>query len=419
MEKIMMKDGMLKTGLLSLLFSLIIGSFWILGSLQEPVFYHMVGREFHPQVNVISFFIIFPFLLGYLFFLGKISKYRLFLTCVAFYACFFSVSALLLLHPSLGLANDVADKGRLLGWALYAVTKTYGSILVTIFWSFATSLSSLEEAKKSFPWIFFCGQVGSLIGSSLVRYSATQGAPFLFGCAVACMVGIMFLITALHRYYPLKRTVDAPFYTSVFEGVRLLMVSSYLKHVFVVSTAFLVVTAFVDYQMHYLAHATYTTLDTFTAFKGWYGQVVNLFTLLFSLLATRPLLRLLGLHATLLLYPLVTIALIALVFFSPTLFLLVFAMVLLRGLSFALNNPAKEMLYIGQSSDVRFKAKSWIDMVGYRIMFAIGSQMICFVHGSFEDIVLYSTVFSLGVVGVWLYSVASLSHDLHNIRGEK
>jgi hypothetical protein len=42
------------------------------------------------------------------------------------------------------------------------------------------------------------------------------------------------------------------------------------------------------------------------------------------------------------------------------------AMMFLKALSYSLNNPCKEMLYNPTSTDVKFKAKSWIDIFGQR-----------------------------------------------------
>ncbi len=41
-------------------------------------------------------------------------------------------------------------------------------------------------------------------------------------------------------------------------------------------------------------------------------------------------------------------------------------MMCLKALSYSLNNPCKEMLYNPTSTDVKFKAKSWIDIFGQR-----------------------------------------------------
>ena len=57
----------------------------------------------------------------------------------------------------------------------------------------------------------------------------------------------------------------------------------------------------------------------------------------------------------------------------PSLWVVFSAMMLLKGFSYALNNPTKEMLYQPTSLDVKYKSKSWIDIFGARGSKALGS----------------------------------------------
>jgi len=57
----------------------------------------------------------------------------------------------------------------------------------------------------------------------------------------------------------------------------------------------------------------------------------------------------------------------------PTLNVVFAAMMILKANSYALNNPTKEMLYQPTSSNVKYKAKSWIDIFGARGSKALGS----------------------------------------------
>ena len=57
----------------------------------------------------------------------------------------------------------------------------------------------------------------------------------------------------------------------------------------------------------------------------------------------------------------------------PTLNTVFAAMMILKANSYALNNPTKEMLYQPTSSNVKYKAKSWIDIFGARGSKALGS----------------------------------------------
>jgi len=61
------------------------------------------------------------------------------------------------------------------------------------------------------------------------------------------------------------------------------------------------------------------------------------------------------------------------VWMNPSVTILFYAMVIIKGLSYALNNPCKEILYIPSSKDVKFKAKGWIDLFGGRLAKALGS----------------------------------------------
>ena len=42
----------------------------------------------------------------------------------------------LLKNPTIGLENTVADPSRTLGWVIYLAIESFGSLLVSLFWSF-------------------------------------------------------------------------------------------------------------------------------------------------------------------------------------------------------------------------------------------------------------------------------------------
>jgi AAA family ATP:ADP antiporter len=60
-------------------------------------------------------------------------------------------------------------------------------------------------------------------------------------------------------------------------------------------------------------------------------------------------------------------------------------MMILKANSYALNNPTKEMLYQPTNSNVKYKAKSWIDIFGARGSKALGSVVTnAFSHSAAE-----------------------------------
>lgn len=102
-------------------------------------------------------------------------------------------------------------------------------------------------------------------------------------------------------------------------------------------------------------------------------QVTNLMSFFFSLFGFSLVIRRLGLAVTLRLFPALLVLAVASTFFFPNLWVLFISMSTLKALTYALNEPSKELLYMPTSDAIKFKAKAWIDVFGARSMKALGS----------------------------------------------
>jgi AAA family ATP:ADP antiporter len=90
----------------------------------------------------------------------------------------------------------------------------------------------------------------------------------------------------------------------------------------------------------------------------------------------------------------------------PVLYMLLAACIATKGLSYALNNPAKEMMYIPTTQDIRFKAKGWIDQFGGRSSKGLGALVNDAFKSSISELVAYGSYISFGLIIVWLVSAA-------------
>lgn len=63
-------------------------------------------------------------------------------------------------------------------------------------------------------------------------------------------------------------------------------------------------------------------------------------------------------------------------------------MMIVKGMSYALNNPCKEILYQVTSNSVKFKCKSWIDTMGQRGCKAAGSVITNAFANSLGDLLM-------------------------------
>ncbi|HNC32356.1 MAG TPA: Npt1/Npt2 family nucleotide transporter, partial [Cyclobacteriaceae bacterium] len=89
--------------------------------------------------------------------------------------------------------------------------------------------------------------------------------------------------------------------------------------------------------------------------------------------------------------------LVGAVWINPILWTFFAAQVIMKGMSYALNNPCKEIMYIPTSKDVKFKAKSWIDVQGSRSAKALGAGLV-----AASPLIAFSSIISLCIIGLWV-----------------
>ena len=148
-------------------------------------------------------------------------------------------------------------------------------------------------------------------------------------------------------------------------------------------------------------------------FLASYGVSVNLVSFLMALLGTSYIIRRLGLRLTLLVYPIafaITLVLLLGYFYLglPTATALLWAtfaaMVIIKAMGYAVNNPTKEMMYIPTSKDAKFKSKGWIDTFGSRFAKSGGAQVSNAFKHTLDELMLYGTLFGFGLIGLWFFA---------------
>lgn len=312
------------------------------------------------------------------------------------------------MHPTVGLANQQPDPSRLLGWISYCGIESFGSVMVSLFWSFANSNISLETAKASYGVMVATAQVGSIIGPTIVsQFAAKIGVARIYLVGALCMLMLQCtMYNYISRYGTAERNANATATKDpakkkdkpgILEGLVLFWKFNYVKGIFAISCLFMVEVTIVDFTMKLLARDYFAekfpcqvgmscfdyetgehgmsegATEGFTQFMGFFGQATNTLSFLLSLFGTSAIIRYLGLRLTLLLFPTLCLCVIIFVRLHPTLYVVFGAMMMLKANSYALNNPTKEILYQPTSPAVRYKAKSWIDIFGARGSKALGS----------------------------------------------
>ncbi len=396
-----------KFAILGFTFFLIIGAYWLLRPLKDSIFATLVGIEWQPLAKIVSLGVLAPLLVFYSKLVDLFERHNLFYLITIFYGFLFLMVTILLTMSAFGLNDVVASPYHFLGWFIYILIESFGSIVVALFWSFVASITKVEAAKKGYPLVLAGGQMGSILGPTLGRFAPVLGSIKLMMVANLVIFLIPLLVWIFMHFVSekVRRPVSSAVKvkpTGPFEGLRLLFSHSYLLGVFGIATLYEVVGTILDYQMKVLAFKVYIHPDERTAFLSLFGQSANILALIFALVGTSYFLRKYGLTFCLVLFPTAVGFMVGYVYYYPVLWSVFFAMIIIKGLSYALNNPAKEVMYIPTSRDVKFKAKGWIDAFGGRTAKAGGSAITNFFKASPAELMFYGTLISLGIVGIWL-----------------
>uniref|UniRef100_A0A7S0IL69 ADP,ATP carrier protein n=1 Tax=Calcidiscus leptoporus TaxID=127549 RepID=A0A7S0IL69_9EUKA len=423
-------EKLVQASFFSALLCFVVGIYWMMRSLKDSVFATVVGLEYQPMAKMLSLVVVTVMLFLYNKLVDVIPRHELFKVICGGYSAIFLCTAVMLKSTTYGLygPDDLAlpaSPMRLLGWVHYFAIESYGSLVVSLFWQYTNSQVALKEAKAQYGLIVAGGQVGAISGCTLVVSSKKLGVAELYGAG-----GLLTLVSPVIVYFYLRRfppSLAASGSSSsggasakrvapgLFEGLRLLFKHPYVLGIFAVSALFEIIATILDYQMKVLGKAAHSSTADFASFMGLFGQATNSVSLVFSVVGTSFVIRSLGLRYTLMLFPVALMAVVCVVYYSPSMWVLFWVMVTIKGLSYALNNPSKEMLYMVTTDSIKFKAKSWIDVFGGRASKALGSVITNTFKKPVTALMLYGSLISFGIAAALLLITSALGRAFERL----
>ncbi len=248
-------------------------------------------------------------------------------------------------------------------------------MIPAFFWSIAADTTSPDSAKKGFSFIVAIGQFGGIVGpffiASLPRRLGLQTSDFIFICAIAIGLSMVFL----YRFFKTpdhcsiipwvhEKKEEAQQEPGFFEGLKLIISYKYLMGIFAVVALPEIITAIFDQHFDILLRSIYG--NAFTEYLGIYASAVNIMAFTFFLCGIGNITRIFGLGISLVLMP-VLYALATLGFMTLNSLTFLFGlMASSKAINYALNGPAIKQLYIPTTHDVRLKAQAWIESFGSR-----------------------------------------------------
>lgn len=430
------KEELKKFSLLAGIFCFTIGVYWLLRPIKDGVFNAYVGAEFIPYAKWVSLAVVIPLIILYSKLVDAFPRQRVFYALSTVFAVISLALALFMLHPELGIHKTVPLLGhpnlvgQLIGWACYVFVEAFGSIMVALFWAFAADTTTPDAAKKGYAVIAFGAQTGGVLGPLLVATQAERlGLPTLLivgSIAMLCIAGMVWYFMTvtpkeqLAGYQAAGAHAKPKEKTSFLSDMKLFLSQPYLLGIFAVISLFEVIVTIFDFYLKYYASLEITGANAYTAYMGTFGVYTNIVAWICVAVGVNNIGRKLGLSVALVVMPII-VGIAALVLASAsTLTIAFWIMVFCKGLNYALNQPSKEQLYIPTTPETKYKVKAFMEMFGSRGSKALGSAINALKRFmSVEGFILFSTVASLGMVGVWLYAAMYLAKTHKKAIAEK
>ena len=149
--------------------------------------------------------------------------------------------------------------------------------------------------------------------------------------------------------------------------------SAFLINVSVYILLFAITSTFLYFQQADIVKQSFADRGARTAFFANVDLWVNVLTLGAQLFLTGQVLRLIGVALTLALLPLVSIVGFGALALTPTVAVVVAYQVIRRAGNFAFARPTREVLFTVVPREDKYKAKSFIDTVIYRLGDQVGA----------------------------------------------
>jgi AAA family ATP:ADP antiporter len=160
---------------------------------------------------------------------------------------------------------------------------------------------------------------------------------------------------------------------SVWEGARRTFTDRRFAGITLHMLFFTVLTTFLYFQQAALVDQAIADRTARTRFFANIDLIVNVLALVTQTLATGWFIRLFGVTAALVFLPIVSVAGFGVLAMAPTVTVLMVFQVLRRAGNFAVNQPAREVLFTVVPPRDRYKTKSFIDTFVYRAGDQIGA----------------------------------------------
>jgi AAA family ATP:ADP antiporter len=275
-----------------------------------------------------------------------------------------------------------------IGRVFFVWTSVFNLFVVSVFWSFMTDLYRPAQSQRLFGLVAVGGTLGAILGSTI-----TSALVPLLGPVNLLLVSAVLLEIAARaagaldgREASLGRDAGpeeadatggqgaAVIGGGVFDGIRDVARSPYLLGIAALMLLFTIASTFLYFQQAAIVARVFEGApQARTRLFARIDLAVNVLTLATQVFLTGRMLRWLGVALSLALLPLLSLIGFGILGSAPVLAVLVVFQVLRRAGNFAIQRPAREVLYTILPRTDKYKAKNFNDTFVYRVGDQLGA----------------------------------------------
>jgi AAA family ATP:ADP antiporter len=269
--------------------------------------------------------------------------------------------------------------GVLLGYAFYVWLSVFNLFAVSVFWAFMADGFREEQGRRLFGFIATGGTLGGILGAGTTGLLASGvrvgpvglrvEAPSLLLLSILSLEAAVACFRYLAQRLPLERNGGGEAREpgpGILDGLRLFTRSPYLALMGVYILLYTVTSTLLYLQQGQIVARTFPAVAQRTAAFARMDLWVNLLTLFTQVFLASRIVSRVSMRFLLCIMPVLTASGFVALWAMPTFAVLAIFQVLRRGLHYAVDRPAREVLYIPLGPNEKYKAKPFIDTFVYR-----------------------------------------------------
>ncbi len=268
---------------------------------------------------------------------------------------------------------DLASDRTLIDKSFYAWVSIFALFHLSVFWSYMSDLFNREQAKRLFAIIAAGASAGGLAGPAISTFFSQ-----ILGNEGLTLISAFFILTTIPIIYYLSKLKVTDLQNEDLQvdpdtlkiggnpiaGYKLFFQDPYLLGIGLFILLYTMISTFIYYEQKNLL-AIYDS-NTRTQILGSIDLLVNLLTFGVAFFITGRVVKRFGMGFTLASMPVLVVAGMLILAFSPIITILLALQVVRRAGNYAITKPAREMLFTEVDKESRYKAKPVIDVVVYR-----------------------------------------------------